>query len=68
MEDSARSLSDFYKVRLPLCPEHTPAGYVARFEAVTPCEVMDAAAKLRLDMVYFRRGTGEETGEEGEND
>jgi predicted Zn-dependent peptidase len=60
LEDSTRSLSDFYKVRLPLCPDHTPAEYVARFENVTRREVMDAAEKLRLDMVYFRQGTGED--------
>ena len=59
LEDSTRSLSDFYKVRLPLCPDHTPAEYIARFEAVTRREVMDAASKLQLDMVYFRHGTGE---------
>jgi predicted Zn-dependent peptidase len=60
LEDSTRSLSDFYKVRLPLCPEHTPAEYVARFEAVTREEVMAAAEKLHLEMVYFRQGTGED--------
>jgi len=68
LEDSTRSLSDFYKIRLALCPDHTPAEYIARFEAVTPEEVMDAASKLQLDMVYFRRGTGEEAQEDGEDD
>lgn len=68
LEDSTRSLSDFYKVRLPLCPEHTPAEYVARFGAVTREEVMEAAGKLQLDMVYFRRGTGELAGEDDDND
>ena len=68
LEDSTRSLADFYKIRLPLCPDHTPAEYVARFDAITREEVMAAADQLHLDMVYFRRGTGEVIGEDDDNE
>ena len=60
LKDSTRSLSDFYSVRLPLCPDHTPEGYADRFDTVTREQVMEAARGLRLDMVYFRQGTGED--------
>ena len=66
VEDSARVLSDFYSLRQPLCPDHTIADYVARFDALTKQDVMAAARRLTLEMVYFRRGTDsdEEAGEE----
>ena len=66
VEDSARVLSDFYSLRQPLCPDHTISGYVSRFDALTKQDVMAAAKRLTLEMVYFRRGTDgdEEAGEE----
>lgn len=67
LEDSTRGLSNFYKIRLPLCPDHSISEYIDRFERLTKEDVMAVAQRLHLDLIYFRRGTGGE-GEEDEVD
>ncbi len=67
LEDSTRGLSNFYKIRLPLCPDHSIDEYIERFEALTREDVMAAAERLKLDLIYFRRGNGGE-GEEDDAD
>jgi predicted Zn-dependent peptidase len=69
VEDSARVLADFYGLRQPLCPEHTIENYVARFGRLTREDVMAAARRLTLDLIYFRRGLGvDDEGEESAYD
>ncbi len=64
LEDSTRGLANFYKIRLPLCPDHTVQKYIDRFDALTREDVMAAAQKLRLEMIYFCRGKGGECRED----
>ena len=68
LEDSTRGLANFYKIRLPLYPEHTIQMYMDRFEALKREDVMAAAQKLQLEMTYFRRGKGGARGEDEEYD
>ena len=70
MTDSTRSLFRYYELRSLLGIEQTLEQSIERFEALTREDVIAAACKLRLELVYFRRGTGgaEEMGEEDAGD
>lgn len=67
MNDSTRSLFRYYELRSLLGMRQSLEQSIERFEALTREEVAAAARKLRLELVYFRRGTGglDEDGEEG---
>lgn len=67
LADSTRGLANFYKIRRPLCPDHSIEQYIERFCALTREDVMAAAQTLQLQMIYFRRGRGGE-GEEDDSD
>lgn len=56
--DSTRALSGFYEMRAILGVDQSIKDCQDGFAAVTREQVMAAAQKMRLDTVYFQRGTG----------
>ena len=70
MTDSTRSLVRYYELRALLGIEQTLEQSIERFVALTREDVIAVAQKLRLELVYFRRGMGgaEEMGEEDASD
>lgn len=64
--DSTRALSGFYEMRAILGVNQSIKDCTEGFAAVTREQVVAVAQKLRLDTVYFQRGTGEN--DEGEED
>ena len=60
MEDSARAMEDFCLGQAAVGGHETPAEIARSLEAVTKERIMDAAASVRPDTVYFLRGRGED--------
>ena len=57
MSDSPRALYRYYELRALLGMQQTLEQSIACFDALTREQVIAAAQKLRLELVYFRRGT-----------
>lgn len=66
--DSTGAIANFYDLRAILGVDQTVESCMAHFEAVTREQVADVAKRIRLDVIYFGRGTGEFDGEDGEDD
>ena len=66
--DSTGAVAKFYDLRAILCVDQTVDMCRERFAAVTREQVMAVASRIRLDVVFFGRGTGEYDEEEGEDD
>ncbi len=65
--DSTRSLARFYELRAMAGVDQTIESCRSRFEAVTREDVMAAARKLSLRLVYFRAGAGTDGDEEDDD-
>lgn len=66
--DSTGAVANFYDLRAILGVDQTVDMCRERFAAVTREQVMAVASRIRLDVVFFGRGTGEYDEEEGEDD
>ena len=66
VNDSTRSIHNFYELRALLGVHQTPEECRAHFAALTREQVIAAAQHLTVDTVLFQRGTGK--GDEGEEE
>ena len=64
VEDSTRSIANFYELRAVLGVDQTPDSCRARFAALTREQVIAAAQHLTVDTILFQRGTDDGDGEE----
>ena len=66
VNDSTRSINNFYELRALLGVHQSPEECRERFAALTREQVVAAAQHLTVDTVLFQRGTGKsDGGEEG---
>ena len=56
MEDSAGALEDFTMGQMATGSDETLPGIMAALDAVTPERIMEAAASVKLDTIYFLKG------------
>ncbi|MBO5415504.1 MAG: insulinase family protein [Clostridia bacterium] len=68
MYDFPFELFAFYSTRAMLGIDASPEDYMARFEAVSVDEIVSAAKRVTLEVVYFLKGTLENDGEYEEAD
>ena len=68
IEDSTRLLANFYELRSILGISESVDECLARFRRVSREQVVEAARRMTLEMIYFRQGIGARDGDEEDCD